>query len=104
MNKDQTEQLRDDIRRTLQSLHDNLLELDDYLTRLRAQTLANVDAAIRQGIVQADELLQARDTTTDSRRPYLAGRQPRRDGNSFGTVLPASSGGTDEATKDPEQR
>lgn len=103
MNKDPIDKLREDIRRTLQAINDNLLELNDYLARLRAETVAEINAAmvVEDAIPQdvLDALMRARTPgtvvpldTTDPRRPYQNQRQPRRNGDSFGSVLP--TGGT----------
>lgn len=98
MNKDIVEE----VRKTLQQVHDTLEEINRYLGELRS------DAEIVERLHVKDSAQYHEATTletTDPRKPYLAGRQPRRDGDSFGTVLPSSTeGGTDGTTAEGKRQ
>ena len=76
-----------------------ILELE-YRTRI-AQERANAAAAsaeIKQiagyRVPRAGASSWPPTTTEDTRDPYLSGRQPRRDGDSYGSVQGASGGNT----------
>jgi hypothetical protein len=72
-----TKKIMEDIRQSLEGLARAANEISEYLTYLRQQRTppAPVEAP------------------ADARKPYLAGRQPRRDGDSYGTVPRPSTGG-----------
>lgn len=92
MNKDIVEE----VRRTLQQVQNMLEEINRYFDELRKRTDAEIVELARR---------TARDITDDPRHPYVAHRQPRRDGDSFGTVLPSSTeGGTDGTTAEGKRQ
>ena len=103
----EVDELREDIRRTLQAINDNLLELNDYLTRLRRETVAEINEAMRTGNEVSDQELRATlfaeyptlIETLDTRLPYQNQRQPRRDGDSYGSVTPLKDAGGADGTK-----
>ena len=67
----------DDTKKIIEGIERTLQEISDYLTWLRQ-----------------DRFVEARrNATVDRRQPYLAGRQPRRDGDSYGTVPRSTTGG-----------
>lgn len=76
---DQTRKMVEDIRVLLQNIN-------EYLWALRRQT--------EKEIADIESRQAARDTAPDPRQPYLAGRQPRRDGDSYGSVQPVAAGGS----------
>jgi len=60
----------DDTKKIMDGIERSLREISDYLTWLRQK-----NSVPRQALTE----------TVDSRQPYLAGRQPRRDGDNFFT-------------------
>lgn len=92
------------IRDTLADVENTLHDINSYLTDLRRQTEAEIAELERRKMrtvmatmpdnpEAAEAVLDVlrpkpRDVSGDPRYPYLAGRQPRRDGDSFGSVLP----------------
>ena len=103
MDKDLVERTR----KTLQDIADMLKELDDYMVQLKAETEQFIEGlqqrtlVVRQlgepptkGIVHRGIPHSWPPTTTvDTRDPYLSGRQPRRDGDSYGSVSPLTPRG-----------
>jgi hypothetical protein len=73
-----TEDVIEEVRLQLQGITELLHELDEYLRQFQAATAMSPTPAA---------------TTADSRQPYLAGRQPRRDGDSYATVAASTVGG-----------
>lgn len=95
---DNPKELIESARMSIQSLREILEDIDECLKRLHENCIAQtvVEAA---GVTPSPPLMNMRTlrevATTDPRFPYLAGRQPRRDGDSYGTVPePTDQGGT----------
>ena len=88
MDKSDYDEIVGEVRLRVQALAELLNELDDYLAQLRRETVVQVEKLAGPA---AAEIIMARTyesaaDTTDPRRPYLAGRQPRRDGDTYGSV------------------
>lgn len=95
------------IRKSLTMMADTLNDINDYLTQLRKQTDEEIATLARRTLAaQATAgvfTAPAVEPALDPRRPYTAGRQPRRDGDSFGRV-PKTQGGVDGKTESVEQQ
>ena len=82
------------VRKSLTAIADTLQELNDYLTELRQRTDEEINSLARRTLaaqaaarVQPGEPIKHETVPTyDPRFPYTAGRQPRRDGDSFARV------------------
>jgi hypothetical protein len=92
-----SEGLIKEVRLQLQSIAELLHELDEYLRQF--QIARQVMTAEAPHNPAADYPVQT--DTTDPRQPYLAGRQPRRDGDSYGTVVTPTTGGAHGQAVDP---
>lgn len=103
-----------DVRLVVQRLTETVNEIDEYLVRLHNElawpeinesmrtkdevTQEEINAAmVSQQEVEHSVRLQ--DVTGDPRYPYLAGRQPRRDGDSYDTVPAPHKAGDPYGTK-----
>ena len=92
MNKDLVERTR----KTLLEIDQMVANINGYLAELHRQTEREIAELQRRtgvaptNIVYPSKAASARTwpptTTEDTRDPYLAGRQPRRDGDSYGSV------------------
>ena len=111
MNKDLVERTR----QTLLAIDRMMQEINGYLTKLRRQ--ADGEIAELQRRTHNVTLKQTAPmngeagahswpptTTEDTRDPYLSGRQPRRDGDSYGTVASAVTRGGADAKKGEDIR
>lgn len=102
------EEMIKETRLQLQKVSECLHMIDEYLHELlHKRAVADINEAMRTGNeIPEDELqdivtrgYQTRDITTDPRYPYQNQRQPRRDGDSYGTVPAPSSEGTSAERK-----
>lgn len=107
MDKELIERIRND----LDSMADSLNSINDALERLRRKTDEDIANLARRALAAEAAARvrppEARDTVPDPRFPYIAGRQPRRDGDSFGTHPKPTQGGVDgqdEANRSPHRR
>jgi hypothetical protein len=85
-----------EVRLQIQAVMDMLNEIDAYLYQIISARELRDDAL---GPEQSDIAARLNAATrprvsSDSRQPYLAGRQPRRDGDSYGSVQPVAAGGS----------
>ena len=99
------------VRKSLTAIADTLQELNDYLTELRQRTdeeiaslarrtlAAQAAARVQPAPVPGEPIKQETVPVYDPRFPYVAGRQPRRDGDSFARVAPKQ--GADSHDDDP---
>ena len=115
MNKDLVEKTR----QTLLAIDRMVQEINGYLVQLRRQADSEIaELQRRTGTItgerpsigfnvapKAGGSSWPPTTTEDTRDPYLSGRQPRRDGDSYGSVAASTRGGEDgEKGKDIRKR
>lgn len=100
------DELREDIHKTLAQIDEQLRELSDYLTRLRDQTIVDLNTRRMLNQTEFRSVLATSQGLADPRRSYLAGRQPRVDGDSYGSVPRPTAGGAHgtQSTQLREQR
>jgi hypothetical protein len=85
--------LIDKIRNTLRDLDTVTRDINIYLSELRQQTRAEITRH-----------LDAANRATDARQPYLAGRQSRRDGTTYGSMPASQTEGSDPVSHDHDPK
>ena len=91
----------------VQELEEHIREIDEYLVRLMAERENCPPASESEYVSRLENEVRAQDLrpggfeviTDDPRRPYQNQRQPRRDGDSYGSVLPPKDAGGADGTK-----